>query len=98
MSTSASIEVTASLIGPFAHLRSMGVVWGFRVKLGAEEIIGGTQNQRDAWREARTMKARNKNFHRKMIPAPNGRPGNENKERKRTVDGIRKRAAPRRRV
>jgi len=76
MSTSASIEVTDSLIGPFAHLRSMGVVWGFRVKLGAEEIIGGTQNQRDAWREARAMKARIEKIHRGMIPAPYGRPGN----------------------
>lgn len=55
---SAKIEVTNSLIGQFAHLRSLGLTWGYRVALGSEEIIGGTHTQRDAWREARAMKAR----------------------------------------
>jgi len=53
-----TIEVTDSLIGRFAHLRTLGLTWAYRVIAGQEEVIGGTTNQRDAWREARAMKKR----------------------------------------
>lgn len=58
MSASVSIEVTDSLIGKFAHLRTMGMSWGYCVICGDEEVIGGTTNQRDAWKQVRAMQKR----------------------------------------